>query len=391
MSGLAPPNSLSYTGQVAVPSINRTFPPTTAFNDFNVPTIWTDTRNANAYILVAKPVGVADWILIGGGPGTIATITGDTGGAVPPMAANINILAATSGLSLAGNAGTATLTLGGTLNVAHGGTGDTSFTPYAVICGGTTSTAPLQSIASVGTAGQALVSNGAGALPTFQAIGATGAFSQVSIRVFTSLTPASYTPTANTKYVIVECQAGGGGSGGVGAPGVGQIAVSGGGGGGGYARKFLTVAAATGQTMTIGAGGVAGTNAPGDGGTGGTTSFGALCVATGGTGNVGVAAATLDFTLRGEGAGFGGIGTTGDLLIRGTPGYFGCGSSVSGQRGSGAGGGSYFGSGGQTSSQIGNAGGQYGGGASGSGAVNGSGAIAGAAGAQGVIVVTEFI
>jgi len=55
--------------------------------------------------------------------------------------------------------------------VALGGTGNTSATAYAVQCGGTTSTGAHQSIASVGTAGQVLTSNGAGALPTFQAAG----------------------------------------------------------------------------------------------------------------------------------------------------------------------------------------------------------------------------
>lgn len=54
--------------------------------------------------------------------------------------------------------------------VAGGGTGVTSATAYAVLCGGTTSTNPFQSIASVGTAGQVLASNGASALPTFQGI-----------------------------------------------------------------------------------------------------------------------------------------------------------------------------------------------------------------------------
>lgn len=52
--------------------------------------------------------------------------------------------------------------------VADGGSGRSSATAYAVICGGTTSTAAHQSIASVGTSGQILTSNGAGALPTFQ-------------------------------------------------------------------------------------------------------------------------------------------------------------------------------------------------------------------------------
>ena len=59
----------------------------------------------------------------------------------------------------------------GTLPVANGGTGATTQTAYAVLCGGTTSTGAYQSVASVGTSGQVLTSNGAGALPTFQAAG----------------------------------------------------------------------------------------------------------------------------------------------------------------------------------------------------------------------------
>jgi hypothetical protein len=59
----------------------------------------------------------------------------------------------------------------GTLPVANGGTGATTQTAYAVLAGGTTATGAYQSIASVGTAGQVLTSNGAGALPTFQAAG----------------------------------------------------------------------------------------------------------------------------------------------------------------------------------------------------------------------------
>lgn len=54
------------------------------------------------------------------------------------------------------------------VTVPNGGTGRTSFIPYAVITGGTTSTSPLQSVASVGTVGQILTSNGAGMLPSFQ-------------------------------------------------------------------------------------------------------------------------------------------------------------------------------------------------------------------------------
>jgi len=56
----------------------------------------------------------------------------------------------------------------GVLPIANGGTNKNAFTSYAVICGGTTSTGALQSIASVGTAGQFFQSNGPGALPSFQ-------------------------------------------------------------------------------------------------------------------------------------------------------------------------------------------------------------------------------
>lgn len=57
----------------------------------------------------------------------------------------------------------------GLTDVPHGGTGVAALTPYAVLCGGTTGTAPVQPLAAVGTAGQLLTSNGAGALPSFQA------------------------------------------------------------------------------------------------------------------------------------------------------------------------------------------------------------------------------
>ncbi len=59
----------------------------------------------------------------------------------------------------------------GILPVANGGTGVSSVTAYSVLCGGTTSTNPFQSVASLGTAGEQLTSNGPGLLPTWQAGG----------------------------------------------------------------------------------------------------------------------------------------------------------------------------------------------------------------------------
>ncbi len=54
----------------------------------------------------------------------------------------------------------------GTLTVPNGGTGDTSFTPYSVVCGGTSNTGPLQQTAT-GSTGQVLQSAGASAVPTY--------------------------------------------------------------------------------------------------------------------------------------------------------------------------------------------------------------------------------
>ena len=59
------------------------------------------------------------------------------------------------------------------LPVAGGGTGVATTTAYGVLAGGTTSTGAFQNIGT-GTSAQVLTSNGAGALPTFQAASSSG-------------------------------------------------------------------------------------------------------------------------------------------------------------------------------------------------------------------------
>lgn len=77
--------------------------------------------------------------------------------------------------------------LSAAVTVSKGGTGQTSLTAYALLAGGTTTTGNVQSLAGVGTAGQVLTSNGAGALPTFQAVSSSGA-------IATSMIPRSVVP-----------------------------------------------------------------------------------------------------------------------------------------------------------------------------------------------------
>ncbi len=62
----------------------------------------------------------------------------------------------------------------GTLPVANGGTGIATTTAYSVVFAGTTATGAFQAAAGPGTATHVLTSNGAGALPTFQAPAASG-------------------------------------------------------------------------------------------------------------------------------------------------------------------------------------------------------------------------
>lgn len=85
--------------------------------------------------------------------------------------------------------------------VADGGTGLSSTTAYAVLCGGTTSTGALQSIAGVGTSGQVLTSNGAGALPTFQT--ASGAWTAISSATASSSATIDFTGLSSTYHTYV--------------------------------------------------------------------------------------------------------------------------------------------------------------------------------------------
>ena len=86
------------------------------------------------------------------------------------------------------------------LPVIEGGTGVRSTTTYAVLCGGTTSTNPIQSIASVGTAGQVLTSNGAGALPTFQ--------NGINFATYTNVNTSPYVVLSTDEYLSVDSSGG---------------------------------------------------------------------------------------------------------------------------------------------------------------------------------------
>lgn len=115
--------------------------------------------------------------------GTLAVANGGTGATTSTGSGSVVLATSPTLVTPAlGTPSSGTLTNCTGLPVAGGGTGRASHTAYAVICGGTTTTTAQQSIASVGTAGQVLTSNGAGALPTFQDAG--GGFASGTVMLF---------------------------------------------------------------------------------------------------------------------------------------------------------------------------------------------------------------
>ena len=101
----------------------------------------------------------------------------------------------------------------------------------------------------------------------------------LNIQKFTA--SGTYTPTAGTNFVVVEIVGGGGGSGGAQGSGVGAMSASGAPG----AYALAKIASPGVQTITIGAGGAGASISSSGGSAGGSSSFGSLITAPGGSGS----------------------------------------------------------------------------------------------------------
>lgn len=137
-----------------------------------------------AGVLASSILLTANALLLGGGAGATPVPMASLGTTTTVLHGNA------AGAPTFGAVGLTT-DVTGTLPVANGGTGIATTTAYSVICAGTTATGAFQSLAALGASGTVLTSNGAGALPSFQAAGGGSAAAQADLE----------TQTDNTKFL----------------------------------------------------------------------------------------------------------------------------------------------------------------------------------------------
>jgi hypothetical protein len=186
--GLATANSGTLiTSAGGVPSISTTLPATVQGNITATGALASGSL-ATGFSVVSGALGgtgvanTGSAITIGGnvtfsGAYTFTgTLTNTTSVTFPTSGTLVNSAVTTlSSLVSVGALSTGSLAAGFTpVTVPIGGTGNTTFTAYSVICAGTTATGTFQNVSGLGSSGNVLTSNGNGALPTWQAATGTG-------------------------------------------------------------------------------------------------------------------------------------------------------------------------------------------------------------------------
>lgn len=128
-----------------------------------------------------------DWVISVSGPQGATGAAGGAGAGTGDMLKSENLSGLANYATARSNLGLGALAILSSAGVSVGGTGRTSHTAYSVLCGGTSPTNPQQSVASVGTAGQVLKSNGPGALPSFQTLSDAYTYGSISSNTGSSL------------------------------------------------------------------------------------------------------------------------------------------------------------------------------------------------------------
>ncbi|HTJ49051.1 MAG TPA: tail fiber domain-containing protein [Cyclobacteriaceae bacterium] len=153
LNGLEP---LSYAGVNAVqPPDFLTKPRDPTPNDSKnvyLGTIWLNIATETVWMLVSLVGNVATWVMLTGASGAVLELTGNSGGAVPPTAGNINVVGDGVGITITGNPGTSTLTaslVGGGVAAQSFPTDSGTATPIAGVLNIKAQTASLRCGSSV--------------------------------------------------------------------------------------------------------------------------------------------------------------------------------------------------------------------------------------------------
>jgi hypothetical protein len=204
-----------------------------------------------------------------------------------------------------------------------------------------------------GTSGNIVVSDGTNWTSAAPTVASTSGRLVRAPQVLTA--NGTYTTPATATTIYVEAVGAGGGGGGADVSNsTTQSSAAGGGGSGAYAAKYFSVAPNTTYTYAIGLSGTAGTSSGGDGGNGGNTTFTVNAVTvTAGGGIGGYGVASTQAGSLNPG-GLGGTASSGDINISGNPGGFGFSTANESNLLAGLGGASFFGGAGRGTSTIGN-------------------------------------
>lgn len=160
---------------------------------------------------------IANQLLYSSATNTITGLATANNGVLITSAGGVPSIASTLPAAVQGNiTALGTITAGvwnGTpTTVPFGGTGNTTFTAYSVICAGTTATGNFQNAVGLGTADQVFTSNGAGALPSWKSLpagvsAATKSQQQAassSTSVYVSPGRQQYHPSAASAWVVFD-------------------------------------------------------------------------------------------------------------------------------------------------------------------------------------------
>lgn len=202
------------TGQVTANAAFNALSPNTSKGDITAYDVASNVRipvGANGTVLSAdsSQAGGVAWIA-SGGAGTVTNVSGTanrvtvaTGTTTPVIDISASYIGQTS-ITTLGTVATGVWS-GTSVLVSKGGTGlSTMTTPYSVVCAGTTATGNLQPLAALGASGTVLTSNGASALPSFQAV-SSGSYVLLSTTTAASSASVSVTGLTNvySRYEIV--------------------------------------------------------------------------------------------------------------------------------------------------------------------------------------------